>query len=183
MLLYRVFPYLSHVARGQPGHPLYIYPGQGRGRWDNPSLYFCWYLATTPEAAIGERFGNLAKWSAAMLVEPGLAGSERHVGVYRIDEEDNPLLDLDDPQVLVARGIRPSHVVIRNRPRTQGIAAGIYHENKWAGLQWWSYHLPQWTSVALWKADNLTFQTVEPIPGHPALDDAADRLTKVRSGI
>jgi hypothetical protein len=183
VLLYRVFPYLTGAAEGEPGHPLYVYPAQGKGRWDNRSLYLCRYLATSPEAAIGETFGNLATWSTAMLEFPALPGSERRLGVYRLDEEAHPLLDLDDSQVLVDRSIRPTHVVIRNRPRTQGIAARIYEEDRWAGIQWWSYHCPEWTVACLWEEDNLTVQAVESIAGHPALNDAATVLAKPRSDI
>jgi hypothetical protein len=183
VLLYRVFPYLGEAGEGQPGHPLYVHPIQGRGRWDNPSLYLCRYLATSAEAAIGESFGSLLKWTPEMLTYPALPGSERRLGVYRFDEEANPLLDLDDPGVLVARSIRPTHVVIRNRPRTQDIAARIFDEGRWAGIRWWSYHRPQWTVVALWTTDDLTVEGVESIPGHPAVIDAALTLAKVRSGI
>ena len=87
-------PVPDHVATAQPGHPLYIDPVQGHGRWDNPSLSLCRYLATSPEAAIGESFGNFATWSAAMLVVPGPVGSERHLDVCRTSKEANALLDL-----------------------------------------------------------------------------------------
>jgi hypothetical protein len=181
MLLYRVVPYLADAGRGQPGHPLYV-PPQGSGRWDNPARYRCWYLASSAEAAVGETFGNLTSWTPDMLTVPTLPGSQRQLGTYRLDEETNPLLDLDDPQVLAHRSIRPTHVVIRNRPRTQGIAARIFDEGIWAGIQWWSYHRPQWTLVALWDED-LSLTGVDPLPGHPALDDAAALLAKVRLGI
>jgi RES domain len=181
VLLYRVFPHLRGAAAGEPGHALYV-PRQGKGRWDNPALYRCFYLATSAEAAVGETFANLTEWTPAMLIVPGLPGSERQLGTYRVDEETNPLLDLDDPQALIDRGMRPTHVVVRNRPRTQGIAARIFDEGKWAGIQWWSCHRPQWTAVCLW-ADTLTVARVDPLPGHPAVDDAARSLAKMRSGI
>jgi RES domain len=182
VLLYRVFPYRDGAVEEQPGHPLYVNPTPGHGRWDNPSRYRCRYLATSPEAAVGETFGNLTSWTPDMLAVPGLPGSERSLGTYRLDEEAHPLLDLDDPQVLAERGIRPTRVVVRNRPRTQGIAVRIFDEGQWAGIQWWSYHRPEWTLVALW-AEDLTVVEVEPIAGHPALDDAARSLAKMRSGI
>lgn len=183
MLLYRVFPYLPSAAPGQPGHPLYIHPRQGVSRWDNPHLYLVLYLATTPEGAIGEALGNLTVWTPAMLVFPGVPGSARMLGVYRIDETAHPLLDLDDAKELVGRSLRPTHVVIRNRPRTQQIAADIYNETKWAGIQWWSFHTPQWVVTALWDTADLVFDHVEDLAGNVALDDAASALAKARSGI
>jgi hypothetical protein len=182
VLLYRVFPYLNRSAKGEPGHPLYTPAVQGGGRWDNPGLYVCRYLATTPEAAVGEAFGHLATWSAGMLISPSLNDAARSLGIYRLDEDLSPILDLDDPEVLAERGIRPTHVVVRNRPRTQAIAARIYREGRWAGIQWWSFYRPQWPVVALWEGD-LTVERVENLAPHPALDDAARELAKLRSGI
>ena len=63
MLLYRVFPRVASVPDKEPGHPLYVSPGQGKGRWDNPSLYQVRYLSPAPAAAIGEAFGHLATWA------------------------------------------------------------------------------------------------------------------------
>ncbi len=183
MLLYRVFPYLDDAGEGDPGHALHVHPVQGGGRWDNPSLYRTCYLATSPEAAIGEAFGNLVTWTPAMLVFPGLPGSQRRLGVYRFDEEANPLIDLDDAHVLAERGIRPTDVVVRNRTRTQEIAAGIYNERKWSGIRWWSYHRPQWSLVALWTADKLSVVSVDPIGGHTGLELASSVLAKLRTGI
>src|SRR5262249_33296672 len=114
---------------------------------------------------------------------PALAGSERRLGIYRLDEETSPLLDLDDPQVLAQRSIRPTHVAIRNRPRTQQIAGRIYQEGKWSGIQWWSYHRPQWTLVVIWEAATLPPAGVEPIAAQAALEDAALPLAKPREGI
>jgi hypothetical protein len=183
VLLYRVFPYLTAASPGQPGHPLYIHPRQGGGRWDNPSLYQLFYLATAPEAAMGETFAGFTYWTPRMLLFPQLPGSERALGVYRLDEAAAPLLDLDDANALASRNIRPTHVVVKNRPRTQQMAAAIYGENQWAGIQWWSFHRPQWTVVALWMTSALAFDRVERITGHAALDDAAKTLTKARRGI
>lgn len=44
--------------------------------------------------------------------------------------------------------------------RREGIAARIYQESNWTGIQWWSYHRPQWTLATLWGADNLTVEAV-----------------------
>jgi hypothetical protein len=71
-------------------------------------------------------------------------------------------------------------VVIRNWRRTQQVAGPIYQEGKWSGIQWWSYHRPQWTQVVVWDADNLT---VEGVAGHAAVEDAALTLAKPRDGI
>jgi hypothetical protein len=184
VLLYRVFPHVAGAGRtDRPGHPLYVHPTQGQGRWDNPSLYLVRYLATSPEAAVGEAFGGLHTWTPAMLAFPAIAGAERRLATYRFDEEANPLLDLDDARALVTRNLRPTDIVRRNRPRTQSIAAAIHNERTWSGISWWSYQRPQWTVVGLWQPDALKVESVADLPGHPAILDAALTLAKPRIGI
>lgn len=76
---------------------------QGRGRWDNPSLYTVRYLALDPAAAVAEAFGNLGLrwWTPAMFRFPALQGATRSLGVYRLDDGIR-LLDLDHPAVVDA---------------------------------------------------------------------------------
>ena len=184
MLLHRVFPYLPVARPGEPGHPLFVDGSrQGKGRWDKPDLYTVMYLSPAAEAAVGETFGNLRVWTTSMLETPVLPGSVRSLGTYHLDEETHPLLDLDDAGVLLARGLRPTDVVIRNRPRTRRLAEGIARERQWSGIRWWSYHRPQWAAVALWDLEELTVERVEAITGHPALVDAATTLAKPRRGV
>ncbi len=184
MLLYRVFPYVEGAEQVEPGHPLNVQSRyQGKGRWDNPALYAVMYLSASAEAAVGETFGNLVMWSPTMLTFPQIPGSVRSLGTFELDEEAHPLLDLDDATELAQRGIRPTHVVVRNRPRTQQIAADIFNEGRWSGIGWWSYHRPQWTAVALWEPSGLAIRRVEDLRGHPALDAAAKTLAKPRQGI
>lgn len=178
MLLYRVLPYLTTASPSEPGHPLYVHPDQGRGRWDNPEVYRAIYVARSPSGAIGEAFAGLSMWSGAMLPFPSVPGSVRALVVYGFDEEAHPLLDLDDARMLLERSLRPTDVVIRNRPRTQGIARTVHSEERWAGMSWWSMHRPQWTLCVLWMPNVLSVERVEAIPGHPALFDSSRLLAK-----
>lgn len=100
------------------------------------------------------------------------------MGVYGFDEESHPLLDLDDAPTLLERGLRPTDVVIRNRPRTQRIARLIHAEERWAGMSWWSMHRPQWTLHLIWAPDALVVERVEPLVGHRAVVDASRLLVK-----
>jgi hypothetical protein len=63
LLIYRVFPYLRAARIGQPGHPLYVHPAQGTGRWDNPHRPQ-WTLA--------------ALWGAANLTVANVEAIPRH---------------------------------------------------------------------------------------------------------
>lgn len=178
MLVYRVFPHVAGAGEGTPGHPLYLDADQGFGRWDNPSLYRALYVAGSPSGAIGETFAHLSTWSRAMLPFPSVDGAERVLGTYSIDEDAHPLLDLDDPRALLDRSLRPTDVVIRNRPQTQRVARDAHAEARWSGLSWWSMHRPQWTLHALWRADDLEVERIEALPGHPGLLDAGRLLAK-----
>lgn len=183
MLVFRVFPHLPSARRPtEPGHALYTHPDQGLGRLDNPDLYLVRYLALDPAAAVAEAFGNVAVWRPSMLGFPNLAGSERALGAYRLDEKRHPLLDLDDARCLLDRGLRPTQVVSRNRPTTQAWARRIFEEGRWAGVRWWSYHRPHWTVAGIWSDGALELLEVLPVAGHPALADAARSLRRILEG-
>lgn len=136
------------------------------------------YLAASASGAIGETFAHLSTWSRAILPFPAIDGAERMLGIYSFDEEIHPLLDLDDPRALLDRALRPTDVVIRNRPRSQRIARDAFAEQRWSGLSWWSMHRPQWTLHMLWQAHDITVEGVQALPGHPALIDAGRLLAK-----
>ena len=178
MLVFRVFPSRPDAAEDEPGHPLYLHPDQGTGRCDNPALYRAAYVAASASGAIGETFAHLSRWSRAMLAFPVVTGAERMLGVYSLNEEEHPLLDFDDPTALLERALRPTDIIIRNRPRTQHIARDAFSEKSWSGLSWWSMHRPQWTLHMLWQLDGVTVEDVQPLPGHPALRDAGRLLAK-----
>jgi hypothetical protein len=118
MLLYRVFPYLSGASAGQPGHPLYIHPAHGTGRFDNRSHYLAWYMAAEAVSAVGESFAHLSSWGDEMVEFPQIPGSRKALGIYDLPD-DLRYVDLDDPQRLVDLGVRPSQAIARNRPYTQ----------------------------------------------------------------
>lgn len=188
MLLYRVFPYLPAAAPGASGDPMYLYRPQGRGRLDNPAHFDTWYFGFTPETAVGEAFGDLAVWRDAMFDFPSLAGARRALGVFEIGD-DARVLDLDDAHALLERGLRPTQVVSRNRPVTQGWALRIFRETaqdgsrRWDGVRWWSFQRPHWTVIALWvplgEEPIHTCLRIEQLTlAHPAVTDAARSLGK-----
>lgn len=179
MFVYRVFPHLASAPIGTAGHPKYVHPAQGAGRWDNPDQYLAFYVATTAEGAIGETFAHLSTWGADMLEFPALPGARRALGIYQFDEEKYPILDLDDPKELIGRSIRPSEVVMRTRPHSQKIARKVWDEKSWAGIGWWSMHRPQWQLRVLFDSAITEVINVEDLVGHPALHEAGARLARV----
>lgn len=168
MLIYRVLPYLVSAPAGASGHPLYLHRPQGHGRLDNPRHYDTWYFATSPEAAIGESFADLTRWSDDMFEFPKVPGARRALGTFEIDD-DTPVLDLDDARALYGRRLRPTQVIARNRAVTQSWALGIFAEHNdrgerlWAGIRWWSFQRPHWTVLALWYApgDSVAHRVVD----------------------
>lgn len=177
MLVYRVFPYLASASKGEAGHPLYVHPNQGSSRFDNPTLYLAWYMASEPSSAVGETFADLRRWSDAMFDFPALSGARRALATYSLPD-DLPYVHLDDPQRLVELGVRPSQVVERNRPYTHGLAARIYNMGKYNGIRWWSFHRPQWRVWCLWDIDPAVEQVEELTLAHIAVKDARENLIK-----
>ena len=183
--LFRVIPWLADAERGQPGHPLYVdVTRQGGGRADNPRHYQALYLSESAPGAVGEAFGDLATWSEAMFAVPWLPGAVRALATFQSDPPP-AVLDLDDASVLVARGIKPTEVVGRDRARTQEIALSAFLEDRWHGLRWWSWWRPVWRNQILWApldaADPWPLAVVEAEPlhmRHPAVLVAAEVLRR-----
>jgi hypothetical protein len=156
VLLFRVFAAAPNAREGQPGHPTYLHRPQGSGRWDNPSLYDAWYLATTIEGAVIEAFGNLQTWSENMFDAPYFQNGRRTLAVFSAPD-DLSLVNLDDAQTLLEQGMRPTQVVIRNPEYTQMRAAAMFAgkdasgDRRWSGISWWSFHRPTLTNVMLWS--------------------------------
>ena len=149
MILYRVFAHVDSADTGEAGSATYIHRPQGGSRLDNPSVYDAWYFGLTPEAAVGESFGDLAVWRDRMFHLPVLKGSRRVLGIYEVDDT-LPVLDMDDAKVLLVRHLRPTQVVARNYSVTQAWGLDIHGEGQWAGVRWWSFQRPHWTVYCLW---------------------------------
>lgn len=147
-------------------------PVQGAGRLDNPEHYRLLYLSDRPAGAVAEAFGNHARWTDGLLAgPPSLPGSRRVLATYASPRLR--LLDLDDAAALVARSLRPSQVVTRDRRVTQRWALAVFREQRWSGVRWWSYYDPGWGSIGLWQPRALRVERVEPLTwDHPALEAA-----------
>jgi hypothetical protein len=183
VLLYRIFGHDPDAATGEPGHPDFLYPGQGSGRWDNPDHYLGWYMASSPAAAVGEVFGDLASWDDAMFDFPFLEGARRVLGTYSVPDSI-ALLDLDDAAALADRTLRPTQVVSPNRVATQRVALDIFNEQDrsgarlWAGVTWWSSRRAYWPVHFIW-GQTPACESIDSLHvAHPAVRDAATALSK-----
>jgi hypothetical protein len=156
MLLYRVAPYLATITDSAvPGHPEYLHRPQGNGRVDNPSLYDVWYLSLTEAGAVGEVFASHPKWNDSIFKFRKLRGARYSLHTFSVPD-NCPIIDLDDAQSLLDRGLRPTQIVSLNRTVTQAWAKRLFHEPgatgpAWHGARWWSRLYPDWPVIGLWR--------------------------------
>lgn len=150
MRLWRVLPWDPSATPEQPGHALWVPRAlQGTGRHDAPDHYGCLYVSQAPVGAIAEM---LAPFRGTGQLEPDLlVRSGRTLALAQLDL--NPaavLIDLDDPTVLTAEGLRPSIVATSHRQVTQAYALEQFRRHPdAAGLRWWSTLEASWLQVTL----------------------------------
>lgn len=171
------------------GHPLYVHrPGQGAGRFDNPTHYAGLYMARQPYAAVGEVLGHLRSWPAREIGrEIPLSDPTQPRSLVELDV-DVDLIDLDNASTLDRLGWRPSDVVGRDRETTRAQALHQWLQRATTGscgFAWWSYWRPSWDVAMVWNDErNAPFSSVqivghEPLgPVHPAVVTAANELKR-----
>lgn len=182
MLLHRVGPVDLSAAAGEPYHPAFVPRSTGHHRIDNLDLYDTLYLSRDAPGAVAERFGTFPAWGDWLTDHPG--GHRVRLTTFDLDA-DRPMLDLDHAAALVARSLKPSRVVTRNRTTTQAWAAEAFAERTWSGVAWWSYYDPDWSSCGLWcppgeaTIEGLTVSAVEDLHAdHPAIITAGAFLMR-----
>jgi hypothetical protein len=169
--LWRVLPWDPSARPAAPGGALWFpRPFQGTARHDNPSRYGCLYATEDPVSAIAEAlapFRGTGGLEPAMLTRMG-----RPLALARIELTGAALLDLDDPVVLQAAGLRPSQVATGQREVTRRDAARLFdaHPDA-AGLRWWSTLEASWINATVFDraARALRLRSVRALA--PAGDD------------
>ena len=170
MTLYRCFAWDERAYAAAPGGALWFpRPLQGEGRHDGPGRYGCLYVSEAPVSAVVEQ---LAPLTGTVLGAGDLRRSGLPLAVAVLSLAGAAkLVDLDEPLVLAAAGLRPSLVATEERALTQGAAAALYdrHEGA-AGLRWWSGFEAQWANVTLFDRalTALSVEAIRPLE----LDDA-----------
>jgi hypothetical protein len=81
---YRVFPYRSSAAVGEPGHPDFVPPSRGANRIDNPEHYTARYFAEHAAGAVAETMGQYDVWVPGMFRGRPGSGMRRAVASYEI---------------------------------------------------------------------------------------------------
>ena len=174
MTLYRVFPW----APRRFVRPLDVpRERQGANRHDNPDRYTALYLSREAESAVAEA---IQAFRGRTLTDRDLERADgRRLALAALDDAAvPPLVDLDDPTVLLAWSWRPSQVATRDRATTQAIARALFDDGA-AGCSWWSSLEASWTNVTLFgrRAGPMGLAApVEPLTVmHPSLIAAARR--------
>jgi hypothetical protein len=161
VILYRCFPWDGAVDGEAPGGPLW-FPRrlQGDGRHDAPGRYGCLYVS---EAAVSAVVEELARFVGTMLAAPDLLRGRLPLALAVLElAEEARLVDLDEPLVLAAEGLRPSLVATRERERSQADAAALHELHGDAtGLRWWSTFEPRWANVTLFDRAREWLDVVE----------------------
>jgi hypothetical protein len=156
-------------------------PPQGDGRLDNPSVYEVLYACDSSAGACAEVFNRgkyRTQWSRDMLRPlPGNPNFGRSLAWFDVDDKA-PISNLDDPNELLSRGLRPSGVVTRDYSHTQAWALSIFSSATVAGIRWWSYHDARWASFGLWDRSVITDFGVRPLGiNDSVIQEAADALS------
>jgi hypothetical protein len=177
VILHRCFAWNARAAEGEPDSPTWfprIY--QGDGRHDHPGSYGCLYLSTSPLSTIVEQ---LARFRGQRLLPSLLRRRGLPLGLADLELDDAAeLVDLDDPAVLSAEGLRPSRVATRDRSTTQAQALALFARHAAAaGLRWWSTFEASWINVTVFDraAPHLRVTAVRPLTiADPLVAEAAD---------
>lgn len=179
-MLYRVFPFLPGSDPSAPGGVLHVpRERQGVGRHDSPDRYGALYLSRSPVSAVAER---IQAFRGQTIGDADLRLRDGAVLALATFEDDvlGPLVDLDDPAELVARGLRPSRVATRDREATRAIARGLFDEGG-TGFTWWSTLEAAWSNVTLFAERAAVMLALAEEPdvlsvNHPVLLSATEAI-------
>lgn len=178
MDVFRVFPWRRKARAGEPGHPLYVPPLQGRGRIDNPGEYAVLYVSDSAAGSVAERLGGFATWNEDVINAVGPPGTM--LAIARIEVDIATVLDLDDARALLERDLRPSDIATGDRSDTQTWGLRMFQEARWAGVRWWSRFEARWGAMGIWDPSRLRSAEVEPLHiSHPAFVEAGTTLRRL----
>lgn len=171
----------SAATPADNGHPLYLWPKQGAGRVDDPEHeYLVLYVSSKPAGAIAEAFGRFPEWTRDILEPPPGSSPGTRKALVRYGGEP-AITDLDDPQVLLELGLRPSQVIARDYTTTQAWSRAIHNDGGSDGISWWSFYGAQWDSIGLWDRSSLEVagEPEELTLDHPAVTEAAAAISRI----
>lgn len=152
--LWRVFPWDPGAAEGERFSASFVPGGQGGNRFDltgDPRGVI--YLAELEEHAVAEMIQGFRNSSDPLTDDDLTVWGHRYamVPVALTPETWPDIADLCEPSTLADLGITAEQPAMRDRPRTQRIAAALFERGQ-AGLRWWSAFWGEWHTVVLFRA-------------------------------
>jgi hypothetical protein len=180
VIVWRLLPWQPDVPSTRPGGAIW-FPRelQGAGRHDNPDRYGCLYVGESRLSVVVEGlapFRGAGALTSGMLTRAGVSLALAQLEFH----DDSGLMDLDDPAVLSAAGLRPSEVATRIRSVTQSHALRLFEEDLGLlGLRWWSTIEASLANLTLFDRaqPNMTVLEVAPLTlADLAVREAADLL-------
>ena len=165
MILYRCLPWDRGGRAAVRGGALrFPRDFQGEGRHDAPGRYGCLYASEEPVSAVVE---ELARFVGTELAAADLRRSRLQLSLVTLELAASArLVDLDDPLVLAAEGLRPSLLATEERSWTQAAALALYERHEAAaGLRWSSAFESRWANVTLFDraAGALSVLDIQPL--------------------
>jgi hypothetical protein len=124
---------------------------------------------------------QLARFRGQRLTEGMLArkGLPLALAAFELPHE-RLVVDLDDPIVLTANGLRPSEVATRRRPTTQPQALALFRRHRRAAaLRWWSTFESLWANYTVFDRAAGALEPGEVVrlrADDPAVGEAAELL-------
>jgi hypothetical protein len=177
--LYRVFDWTASPTAKNGGPRFVAREREGAGRHDNPSTYGAWYCTRAAAAAVAETIQSFRGQTISGDDFERPNGRRKALATFQLDDNVR-VVDLDDPNKLAARRLRPSQIATLTRATTQRVAAALFREGA-AGLSWWSTLDVDWTNVTLFHERVIRSMTLAAPPQplsteHPDVRTAAERL-------
>jgi hypothetical protein len=176
LTLFRCFRWRREARSHEPGGALWVpREMQGDGRHDAPAVFGCLYAS---EVAVSPLVEQLARFRGTVLEQSDFAIDEDRIALAVLELDSGAdLVDLDDPELLVGKQLRPSAVATRARARTQDIAVRLFEDHERAsGIRWWSTFEASWINVTLWDRalPRLRITRIEPLgTDHATVREAA----------
>jgi len=175
-----VFPARDGADPAEDGGALFVARAlQGSSRHDNPERYGALYVTRVALSAVAER---LLPLRGERLSDSDLVRADgRRYALASIDDTGlTTVPDLDDPQELVRRRLRPSWVATSDRSVTQPIALQAFDDGH-EGIAWWSTIEAGWSNVTLFAERAVPRLRVGGRPDplstrHPLVRAAAERF-------
>ena len=184
-MLYRLLPWDPAVESSAPGGALFNPRAQQgrerRGRHDNPDLYGALYTARVEVSAVAEWL--VAFRGQSLAADDFVRTDGRSWALVGLDDSGlAEIVDLDDPDELAARGLRPSRIATRMRATTQNVARSVFEEGV-PGFGWWSTLEASWPNVTLFAERALDVLRVVDGPREIGIDDPTLRAAAAAIGV